>query len=725
MTNRVQAQTPEEQLAAASALFDAQKYAEAAQKLDMFLMKTPKHPRAGAAALALGRSRTELKQFALAIPAYEKASATKDPALLPSALLGIGEAAMSTRQYEKAATALDGAIKLSLKPEQATLVYYWLGQARFQLKQYVPAEEAYTHIIREYRKSEFAADAYWGAGLSALRQKKTDTMRQLFQELISRYPKSPDRPQAMLILAQTDMEAKRYREARSEFEALLRDAGAKSADKPLLQEAEDGLIQTLLALEDYGAAVPRLEAALTRLPTSDLQRFRAQLSLGHCRSRQKQYSPALDAYQEAAKSPESAVAAQGMYWTANTQLALEHPAEAGITFRKFATQFSKHELAPRSLRKAGEAFDTAKQSLEAMSAYRAILSGYPNTPEAAEARKALVSLIEGVTDPVQLKAALKTVPLAERPATLLRLARLYFASQKYTEAVEPLRDLVQGVPNSEILAEARYLQGAIGENIPKTGTPAIVTAYEEAVRLAPKAPWSAQAYARLAWLYLELKAPIKAEKASNMALDKKPAPDTMQEARLAWVQSQLDQEKWDSALEGCRLLLEGNPSQETLTAVRFIQAWTMERRGKTEDALPLWEKLASEYPKSRYTAEALLHIGDARLKAEKHEEARTQYALLLSAFPLSPLALEAQFKLGSALYSLSRHEDAVTAFAVVIANKRAGEYLPEALYWTGVALEKLGKKESAIQYLTRLTSQFPTHARFKNAKIRLAALKAT
>lgn len=725
MTNRVQAQTPEEQLAAASALFDAQKYAEAAQKLDLFLMKVPKHPRAGAAALALGRSRTELKQFALAIPAYEKASATKDPALLPSALLGLGEAAMNTRQYEKAAIALDGAIKLSLKPEQSALVYYWLGQARFQLKQYLSAEEAYTHVIREYRKSAFVADAYWGAGLSALRQKKTDTMRQLFQGLISRYPKSPDCPQAMLILAQTDMEAKRYKEARSEFEALLRDVGAKTADKSLLQDAEDGLIQTLLALGDYGAAVPRLEEALARLPASDLQRFRAQLSLGHCRSRQKQYPPALTAYQEAAKSPENAVAAQGLYWTANTQLALEHPAEAGITFRKFATQFPKHELAVRALSRAGEAFDTAKQSLEAMSAYHAILSGYPNTPEAGEARKVLVSLIEGFTDPAQLKAALKTMPLAERPAALLRLARLYFASQKYMEAVEPLKELVQGMPDSEILAEARYLQGATGENIPKIGTAPIVTAYEEAVRLAPKAPWSAQAYSRLAWLYLELKAPAKAEKASNMALDKKPAPDTMQEARLAWVQSQLDQEKWDSALEGCRLLLEGNPSQETLVTVRFIQAWTMERRGKTEDALPLWEKLASEHPKSRYTAEALLHIGDARLKAEKYEEARTQYTLILSAFPQSPLLLEAQFKQGSALYNLSHYEDAVTAFAAVITNKKAGDYLPEALYWTGVALEKLGKKESAIQYLTRLTTQFPTHPRFKNAKIRLAALKAT
>ena len=724
LTIRVQAQTPEEQLAAASALFDARKYAEAAQKLDLFLLKSPKHPRAGAAALALGRCRSELKQFALAIPAYEKAGATKDPTLLLTALLGIGEAAMSTHQYEKAATALDGAIKSPLKPEQAALVWYWLGQARFQLKQYGPAEEAYNHVIREYRRSDFTDEAYFGAGLAALRQKKSDTARQQFRELINRYPKSQDRPQAMLLLAQTDMEAKRYGEARSEFEALLRDSVAKTAGSSLLQDAEDGLIQALLESGDSSAAIPRLESALARLPATDPQHYRAQLSLGHCRSRQKQYPSALIAYQDAAKSPESTLAAQGLYWIANTQIALEHPAEAATTFRKFATRFPKHELAPRSLRRAGEAFDIAKQSLEATNAYRALLSSYPNAPEAAEARKALASLVDGITDPAQLATALKTMSPAERATNLLRLAHLYLASQKYLQAQEPLAELVQSKPKPEILAEAKYLQGAVAENIGKTGTLPIATAYEEAVRLAPQAAWSAQAHTRLAWLYLTLKAPSKAEKAANVALNSKPSAEIVQEARLALIQAQLDQEKWDSAMEGCRLLLAGNPSPATVETVLFTQAWAMEKRGKPEEALPLWEKLASEHPKSRYTAEALLHSGDARLKAEKYEEARTQYAQLLSAFPQSPLAPEARFKLGSAFYNLTHYEEAVTAFGEVIADKKAGDFLPEALYWMGVAQEKMGKKESAIQHLTRLTTQFPTHARVKNAKIRLAALKA-
>ena len=53
------APSPEEQLAAASALIDAKKYDEAARRLDAFLAANPKHLKAGLAALALGRARLE------------------------------------------------------------------------------------------------------------------------------------------------------------------------------------------------------------------------------------------------------------------------------------------------------------------------------------------------------------------------------------------------------------------------------------------------------------------------------------------------------------------------------------------------------------------------------------------------------------------------------------------------------------------------------------------
>ena len=97
---------------------------------------------------------------------------------------------------------------------------------------------------------------------------------------------------------------------------------------------------------------------------------------------------------------------------------------------------------------------------------------------------------------------------------------------------------------------------------------------------------------------------------------------------------------------------------------------------------------------------------------------------MITDFPKSPYALEARFKLGSALYNQNKAPEAAAVFDAVANDKSAGTFVPEALYWAGVAYSKSDKKDEAILRLSRLLSQFPTHARAANAKIRLAALKA-
>jgi TolA-binding protein len=713
--------TPEEQLAAASALFEARRYDVAAQKLDAFLAANPKHPKTGVAALALGRARAELKQYDKAVPAYEKVIATKDPALVATAQLGLGEAAINTRQFEKAATALEAVIKTTLKPEQSTLALLWLGQADYELKRYGPSMDAYDRLTRDFPNSEYADSAWYASGLAALRLGKTDEARQRLRTVVDRYRRSEDRPQALLVLAQMDLQAKRYPQARSGFESLA-NGGVQGESDEVKKEAEDGLIQTLLAQGDNAAVVPRLESAISRLPANDPQRFRAQLSLGHARYRQKQYDPALAAYQEAAKSSEEAVAGEGLYWAANADLGLNRPADAGKLFASIPTKYPRHDLAAKAQLKAASAFQSAGQTEAAAAAYRAVIAKYPGSPQAAEAKTAMSQVVEGISDSGQLATALKDLPIAERGQGTLRLARLYINEKKYTEAGSILSDLSKAHPADDMGAEAQYLMGVTVDAQQKSQ--AAVGYLSNAVRLRPDAMWSGDAQSRLAWLYLELKQPANAEKAATAALSTKLEPQAEQQARLALVQADLDQQKWDAALEGSKTLMSGNPPEEVVATVLFTQAWVSEKRGKPDEAQPLWEKLASEHPKSPYTPEALLRLGDAQLKAEKYDDARSRYSTLVTNFPKSSLAVEARFKMGSALYNSGKAEDAAREFDTVAEDKAAGAYQAEGLYWAGVALDKAGKKTDAIQRLTKLVAQYPTNSHVANAKVRLAALKA-
>jgi TolA-binding protein len=661
----------------------------------------------------------ELKQYPKAVPAYERAIAAKDPATLTIAQLGLGEAALYAQQYEKAATALGEAVKTTLKPDQAPIAWYLLAQAQFQAERYPAAEQSYDKVTRDFPRSEFVDSAYYGAGLAAARQGKADAARQRLRIVVDRYPKSTDRPQAMLVLGQLDLEAKKYREARAQLETLLKDPSAPEETK---QSAEEALVTALLELQEYAAATTRLEAVIGRLPAADPQRARAQLSLGHCRYRQKQYEPALAAYQEAAKSTEADVAGEGLYWAGNAALGQNRPADAAAQFGKVIARFPKHALAARAQLKVGDALMAAKQSDAAATAYRAVVEKYPQSPEVADAKKALSTLFDSVTDPVQLAAALKNAAPAERARGTLRLARLYLTGKKFVEAEAPLAELIKTKPVPEVAAEAQYLLGLSHEA--QSHTAPAAAALAEAVRLGAGAEWAADAQGRLAWLYLELKQAPNAEKAANAALAAKPAPEADRQARLALIQAQLDQARWDAALDACKTLLATNPPKETVATVLYTQAWVSEKREKPEEAVPLWERLLAEHPKSDYSAEALLRVGDGRFRAEKYEEARERYSGLVTGYPQSPFAVEGRFKLGSTLFNLERFPEAAAEWDRVSADKNAADYVPESLYWSGAALDKAGKKEEAIQRLTRLVTLFPKHTRVANAKIRLAALKA-
>lgn len=713
------ADTPEEQLAAASALFEAQKYTEAASRLDAFLAEYPKHDRAGAAAYALGRCRTELKQYDKAIPAYQKAVATKDASILTLSELGLGEAAINIRQFDKAAPALEAALSGTLKPQQAGVAWLWLGQADYELKRYDRSDEAYQHVIDGYPRADYADSALFGAGLAELKLKRVDDAWHRFRTILDRYPRSEDRAQAQFLLAQIDLDAKHFKQARSGFEALLNGSDTGAATRA---QAEDGLIQCLLAQGDYDAAVPRLQSAITRLAPTDPERYRAQLSLGNCYYRQKQYGPALAAYLDAAKSTDGTVAAEGLYWAANVNLAQDHPGDAASLFGKVAARYPKSELAPRAALKSGDALMAAKESAAAMTAYRAVVDHYPSSPEAESARKALGGVLDSVTDPVQLAAALKNASPGERAKGLVRIARLYLASKHYSEAGASLTELAKLKPDSTTAAEADYLSGIANEGLAHAAPAA--AAFAEALRLNGSADWALDAQGRLAWLYLDLKQPANAEKAATAALALRPDKAAESQARLALVQSQVDLQKWDAALDGCKTLLESNPTPETTSSVLYTQAWIEEKRGHPDDALPIWERLARDYPMGASTAEALIHIGDAHLKSGKYDEAQTYYSKLVADFPKSPLTPEAHFKLGSCLFNSDKASEAAAEFILAADDRNAGDYIPEALYWAGVALDKSGKKEEAIRRLTKLVTLYPKHARTANAKIRLAALNA-
>ena len=698
------AQSPEELLGAASALFGAQKYSDAAQKLDAFLASSPKHPKAGLVAYTLGRCRSELKQFPLAITAYEKAIASGTTAILPQSQLGLGEAALLSKQYAKAAVALEAAVKLDLKPEQEPVAWSWLAQSDFRLQRYAQAETAYSKVFQSYPDSDLSGEACYGAGLSALKLKKNEKAKRNFLTFIEKRPNSETRAAAMLSIAQIDLAAKRPLDAMSEYKAVLKHIASNPKNSKLQPDAEDGLIQSLLELKYYDEASGRLENAVKRLAPSDPQFFRAQLSLGHCRYRIKTYDAAATAFTSASKSGESEVAKEGGYWAGVALIAANRLPEATTQLTQFVEKYPKDDLAIKAQLKAADAYFDLKQTAKAKSAYQAVIESRPQSSEANDARTALKEL------------------QGERSQGSLASARKLSIEKKWLQAQSELASLIQSKPEASIAGEAHYLLGGVYEALMKPALAA--AAYSAALKILPEADWAGGAWQNLSWLYLDLKQPVNAEKAALSALERKPKEENEIQTRLALTQALLDQERWDAALEASKALLEKKPSEETSAAALAIQASILEKLAKPAQALEIYERLVADYPKNERSAVALRRIADDKIKSEKWEEAQKILSQLVLDFSKSAFKSEARYDLGNALYHLEKFSDAAIEYDKTADDKEAGDLIPEALYWAGAAYAKAGKKDSAVERLSKLVSKYPKSEHVPNAKIRLAALKA-
>jgi TolA-binding protein len=518
-------------------------------------------------------------------------------------------------------------------------------------------------------------------------------------------------------MARLNLQDGRYQEARTVLEPL-----ARSTDAAIRDGAEESLVHCLLELKQFPAAAQVLDGILKRLPAADSQRFRVQLTLGHCRYRQEQFEPAAVAYAEAARSTDAEVAAEALYWGANARSAQARHADAAALFGRLVERHPAHALAARAQLRAADELVAAKQTEPASAAYRRVIQLFPRSREAEEARQGLSALTASLDDPVKLLAALKTAPAAERVPGTLRAARLFLQKRLYADAATTLRGLAPLKPTPPQVAEGRYLLGLAEEGGGRTA-PA-VAALDEAVRAGTGQPWLADAHARLAWLHLDQKQPARSEASARAALGLSPAPELARQAQTALLQAQMDQQKWEPALETCSALLASMPDTDATLTVLQAQASIHVRRGRPGDALPVWDRIVREYPRTPAAVQAVLDRADHFFEAKDWPAAAEGYRGAAATAAAGPLRHEARFKYGSTLYHQEKYVEAAAEWDAVAAEKEAGDYGPEALYWAGAACEKAGKSAEAIDRLTRFVTAHPRHARAANAKVRLAALKA-
>ncbi|MCY4262078.1 MAG: transglycosylase SLT domain-containing protein [Candidatus Dadabacteria bacterium] len=144
---------------------------------------------------------------------------------------------------------------------------------------------------------------------------------------------------------------------------------------------------------------------------------------------------------------------------------------------------------------------------------------------------------------------------------------------------------------------------------------------------------------------------------------------------------------------------------------------TLERMGKEEEAIGVFELLGKLNPKSSWTAKSLLKAARLRHLREEREEAQRLYSLIASKYPGTEEARQSAWNLGWIHYRNQEYTKAIEIFSDSAWAGGTGQQ--RFLYWYARAAEKSGDKPGALFALGQLAgSREITYYSFL-AKIRL------
>lgn len=131
----------------------------------------------------------------------------------PRALLMLGKTRLALNDAQAALEALERAQALPTPPGEAMEVRFWQGEALFRLKRWDDARAAYDDVLKHNAASPLAADALYGLGWSELEARHLEPAVTAFRDFIAAWPDHALAPSAMLTLARTLVDLKRFNDA--------------------------------------------------------------------------------------------------------------------------------------------------------------------------------------------------------------------------------------------------------------------------------------------------------------------------------------------------------------------------------------------------------------------------------------------------------------------------------------------------------------------------------
>lgn len=496
-----------------------------------------------------------------------------------------------------------------------------------------------------------------------------------------------------------------------------------------------GQVYTLLgeayfANNEFGLSTDAFAYAETLTQIDPFIKWQARFQRGWVMFQNGAYRDAQALFQEVyAQDPKGVLAAESLFWSADSWYNLGEYARSAQMFQKFLDEFPRSEFAGAARYSLGWSYFAMGDYERAITPLRSFLDAYRPPP---------IALFPYDID-TQLRLgdafyALKKYPDAIRyyelasasdrggDYALYQIANSYYRSEQTYEAVQTFRRLLRMYPQSRLREQAMYNIGYLyflAGNFAQA-----IEEFELVTKQYRGSNWAARAQYNIGDAYYNAGEHSKAIAAYQAVLDAYPNSAFIIEAVNGIQYAQLAAGQADRSSAVLESFIEKNPQAGTADRLRFRQAENLLRSGDYVAAIEAFRQYIRTTNTAQYVPEAWYNIADAYRQMDQPAAAIAAYETLIKDFPTSSRAESAMLNLGTLYLERRDGQKAIGYFQDLLKTTR--RLRNEANIGLGQAYALLGRHADAEASFKAVLAVSATNdqARLGLAKTQLATNRA-
>ncbi len=695
------------------ALFQQEKFPEAAQVLESLPSKFPESTYLADSLIAAGKSRYRAGKFPEAERSLKELLAKrKESPHAAEAAYWLGQTLRSQKRSPEAVQVLDAAIASpaagEMKPQ---LEFARLEALADQPNEAQASLKRFADFAAGHQQHPLAAEALYRAARAALEVADYPAGRQHAAAFLAKTDAEKHPLWGEVVFIAGECELLQEKPDYAKAEKLYRELIAKKSDHPQTPIARVRVGHCLFASGQHDPATVWLNECVKQISDKPLL-AEAHFLIGRSYAAKEQHKQAIQAFERSRQAdPDWPRGDEVLLALAAEREADKNPQAAMGDLNQLISRYPKSELLPHAYSRLGRLKMEEKKWDEAANYYRQVVAKFPEHELAPLAQYRLGACAFQKPDQnaavKELSQLLSKWPKSEVAANgrYLRGAS-YYQLKQYPQAIADLGAYLAANPDdAECKAEAR-LTLALSQSAQKDYHKA-ATALETLLKESPQSPKADQAHYELAFAYQNLKQADKAAETFEHLAATFPESPLAAEALFRVGEYHTANSKLDEALKSFQggLAKAGEPELKELLLYKIARV-QYDRKAYAEAVAEL-KKLLADFPKSTYRDDAVSLQAESLYIQDKIEQAFPLYAELAKS-PSEEYQPRAHYRAGQCATRLKQWADAEKYFGAVVDRFSKFPQHVEARYGLAFALQNQKKFDPARSHYQQVLKDTET-----------------